>query len=202
MQTLEERRAIKRASAQVILQPQHVEGGTLLPTRERLLELLPKEGVVAEIGVAFGDFTEEILRRSAPSRLHLIDAWGSERYREGLRLIEEKFADRIAHGGVEISRGLSTDVLTTFPDRYFDWVYIDTDHSYKTTRQELQICAAKVKIEGRICGHDFTSGNVLTPVPYGVIEACNEFCVQDGWRYEFLTLEPHGHFSFCLRRLD
>lgn len=201
MQTIDERQAYKNSMSKVVLVPRHVQGSALLPTREHLLDALPKGGVAAEIGVAFGDFTAEILPRAAPSRLHLIDVWDSERYREGLRQIEEKFAAEITSGAIEVNKGMSTDVLATFSDAYFDWVYIDTDHSYNTTKKELLLAAVKVKSDGRICGHDFTSGNVITPVPYGVIEACNEFCVKQGWRYEYLTLEPHGHFSFCLARL-
>lgn len=190
-----------RTMARVTLDPKHVEGCKIVPTREHLLELFPKESVVAEIGVAFGDFTAEIMARTHPARLHLVDSWGTERYQQGLRQIEEKFKPEIASGVVKINQGWSTKVLETFPDDYFDWVYIDTDHSYKTTKNELLLAAAKVKPEGRISGHDFTSGNVVTPVPYGVIEACNEFCMKQNWRYEYLTLEPHGHFSFSLVRL-
>jgi hypothetical protein len=201
MQTAEERQAQKRAYPQVRLSAQHVRGSTLLPSREDLLEALPKGGVAAEIGVASGNFTKEIVTRNAPTRLHLIDAWDSDRFRDGLRNVEKHFHEGIAAGVLEINQGLSTEVLSTFPDAYFDWVYIDTNHSYKTTKQELALCKDKVKANGRICGHDFTSGNVITPVPYGVIEACNEFCVIQNWRYEYLTLESHGYFSFCLARL-
>jgi hypothetical protein len=201
MQTPEDRSQYKRSMAQIILEQEHVEGCKITPTRERLLELLPKDAVVAEIGVAFGDFTSEILSLSRPSKLHLIDSWGTERYQQGLLQIKEKFKIEIAYGIVEINQGWSTKVLEGFPDSYFDWVYIDTDHSYKTTKNELLLAETKVKPGGRICGHDFTSGNVVAPVPYGVIEACNEFCVRQNWRYEYLTLEPHGHFSFCLVKI-
>lgn len=44
-------------------------------SRDELIALLPKGGVVAEVGVAFGDFSEVILARTLPKRLHLIDPW-------------------------------------------------------------------------------------------------------------------------------
>ena len=166
-----------------------------------LVERLQKGGVVAEIGVAFGEFTDEILLRAQPRRLHLIDAWSSPRYQEGLDTIKRRHIGEVETGRIVINQGLSTEQLATFDDAYFDWVYIDTDHTYETTSAELRLARRKVKQGGRIAGHDFTSGNCVTPWPYGVIEACNEFCMQNDWAYEWLTLEPHGHFSFALFEL-
>lgn len=202
MDPIEARAQAKRSYPKVVLKPENVAGAVVLPTREALLELLPKNGIAAEIGVAFGDFTAEILRRNQPAKLHLIDLWGSERYSPGFVKITTTFEAQIESGQVEINRGMSIDVLASMPGEYFDWIYIDTDHSYKTTARELRIGAEKVKKNGRILGHDFTTGNVITPVPYGVIEACHEFCRDCGWRYEYLTLEPHGHFSFGLVRIE
>lgn len=195
------RQLYKQSMPSIILDDKHVASCQIVPTREKLLDLLLKKAVVAEIGVAFGDFTKEIILRTQPSKLHLIDSWESERYMQGLLKIEEKFKADIEKNIIEINRGMSTKVLESFPASYFDWIYIDTDHSYKTTRDELLLADLKVKPGGRICGHDFTTGNVVTPVPYGVIEACNEFCVKQNWRYEYLTLESHGHFSFSLVRI-
>ena len=33
--------------------------------------------------------------------------------------------------------GLSTELVHEFQDEYFDWIYIDTDHSFNVTKQEL-----------------------------------------------------------------
>jgi hypothetical protein len=200
MSSIQERRALKDLAPSVRLDEVHTQNCRVLPTRMQLLDRLPSGGVVAEIGVAFGDFTKEILKRAAPEKLHLVDAWSSERYQQGLAQIRELFKDEIACGAIEINQGLSTERLGGFPQEYFDWVYIDTDHSYATTRDELRLSAQKVKPDGLIAGHDFTSGNPVRAVPYGVIEACNEFCVQKGWEYVYLTLEPSGHFSFALTK--
>jgi hypothetical protein len=57
----------------------HVENAKLLANRNALLKVLPKNGVVAEIGVDEGDFSEMILECCNPRNLHLVDFWGSER---------------------------------------------------------------------------------------------------------------------------
>lgn len=201
MTTLEERQQMKRSMPHAVLGEQHTRNCKVIPAREDLLDRLPKNGVAAEIGVAFGDFTREIVARTGATRLHLIDMWSSSRYQAGLEQIQDNFAPLIEAGALVINRGMSTEALAQFPDAYFDWVYIDTDHTYPTTRDELVLCRDKVKTGGRIAGHDFTSGNSVTPWPYGVIEACNEFCVAQNWEYEYLTLESHGHLSFCLRQI-
>ena len=35
----------------------------------------------------------------------------------------------------------------------------------------------------------------------GVVEAVTKFCKDYGWQFEFLTVESHAHFSYCLKRL-
>jgi predicted O-methyltransferase YrrM len=173
----------------------------VLPDRHLLLEHLPRGGTVAEIGVAYGDYSAEILRRNGPARLHLVDAWRTERYSPALEQIKSRFVTELSDGRIMIAQGLSTDILPRFEDAYFDWVYIDTDHTFDTTFAELCICDRKVKQGGRIAGHDFCCGNVITPVPYGVIEACLKFCVDFSWQFEFLTVEFSGNPSFALMRL-
>ncbi len=201
MDTAEGRRAIKSKMATTQLELVHTENCRLLPDRGALLDRLPRGGVVAEIGVAQGDFSQEVLQRNHPGQLYLIDAWSTDRYKSAKSEVEKRFADEIEAGRVHLRQGLSTERLPDFDDGFFDWAYIDTDHSYKTTLAELEICASKVKPGGRIAGHDFCVGNIVDAVVYGVVEACSKFCVDCGWQFEYLTMEYHGHYSFCLKEI-
>jgi hypothetical protein len=194
-------RPLQKGEVRSVLEPRHTAPGRLLPTREALLDALPKRAVVAEIGVSQGDFAAEILGRCDVRRLHLVDAWQGGRYAEDLDVVRRRFARELAENVVEIDQGLSETVLAGFPDSYFDWLYIDSDHSYEVTRDELEICRHKVRPGGLIAGHDFCKGNIAKRLPYGVIEAVNDFCVAHDWAYAFLTLESHGHFSFCLQAI-
>jgi predicted O-methyltransferase YrrM len=197
----EKRLALKQSMPRTMLSLHHTENCRLLPNRTELLHRLPHGGVAAEIGVAFGDYTREIVAHNKPRQLHLIDAWDLSRYNEGYETVRSAFAGEIAAERVHLHVGGSTDMLPTFADATFDWVYIDTDHSYANTWNELVLCNAKVKRDGRICGHDFCTGNVLKPVVYGVVQAVNKFCVEFDWQFEFMTVEPDAHFSYCLKRL-
>src|SRR4051812_48080942 len=195
-------RRLERAKNDVpYLEPRHIQACRLLPTREDLLAVLPRGGVAAEVGVADGRFTQKILQFADVRALYLIDAWSCDRYGPGLSEVKRKFAAEIAARKVILRQGNSTEVLAALPDCYFDWIYIDTSHMFDLTLQELRLSARKLKATGYLAGHDFSVGNVVLPVVYGVIGACHTFCREAGWRYRWLTVEGDGAFSFCLERM-
>ncbi|WP_244423128.1 class I SAM-dependent methyltransferase [Bradyrhizobium sp. ORS 375] len=165
-----------------------------------MLDELPKGGVVAEIGVASGSFSREIIERLQPRKLHLVDAWNDDRFAGGLSVVQETFSAAIATGMVEINRSTSVEALSRFPDGYFDFVYIDTTHAYDLTLQELNLCLPKMKPAGLIGGHDFCSGNIVAPHVYGVIQATSKFCRERDWVYKYISIDPDTYFSFCIER--
>lgn len=73
------------------LQNENIKNTTFIVNRDDLLQLLPKNGVVAELGVGNGEFSEKILRVCNPTKLHLIDIWDTQRY------------DQLKRSSVEIS---------------------------------------------------------------------------------------------------
>jgi SAM-dependent methyltransferase len=198
---VEARRALWRSTPQTALEARHVAGCEVLPDRRALLARLPQGSVGAEAGVANGDFSAMILEIVRPRRLHLIDLWGEARFAPGAERVAARFAAEIAAGTVEMRRGYSTERLAEFEDGALDWVYIDTDHTYATTLEELRIARRKVRPGGLILGHDYATGNPVAPAVYGVIPACHRFCAEEGWRYRYLALEGTGWFSFGLERM-
>jgi hypothetical protein len=193
----------EKGRIKVELKQKNIQNLKTLLNREELLESLPQQKIVAELGVDHGDFSELILKITSPQKLHLIDVWEGGRYHNGLNnIVETKFKKEIDNGLVEMNIGFSTSVLLDFPDKYFDWVYLDTDHSYKTTKEELAILKLKVKPDGIIAGHDYTIGNWVDHNRYGVIEAVNEFCVNEGWEIIYLTVESDHYRSFAIQKLS
>lgn len=183
------------------LEAKQLENARLLPNRTELLKLLPKSATVAELGVDEGGFSKQIMEICQPQKLHLIDLWGSKRYNQNKKQgVEKQFESEIAEGRVEINLGYSTQVVGQFEDQYFDWIYIDTDHTYKTTRDELEMYRPKVKPGGIMAGHDFIKGNFEGMVRYGVIDAVYEFCKKHDWELIYLTMEMTYPPSFAIRR--
>ncbi|HTG43724.1 MAG TPA: class I SAM-dependent methyltransferase [Verrucomicrobiae bacterium] len=123
----------------------------------------------AEIGVWKGGFSRLILAQSDPRELHLIDPW----------LFQGQFPNRL-YGGkiaqaqgdmdkiyedvkrrfrsneqVVIHRSTSVEALRAMKDDYFDWIYIDGDHSYEAVLKDLDIGECKVRKGGFLTGDDF-----------------------------------------------
>jgi hypothetical protein len=159
--------------------------------RAQLLEFLPKNAVCAEIGVHLGDFSKEILAYCAPAKLHLIDPWTyeqSEVYRHawyggmargGQEEMDERylavctlFEPDVRDGRVQIHRGLSSEVLSSFPADYFDWIYIDGNHFYDFVKRDLELSLEKTRPEGYITGDDYMEGKWWQG---GVKRAVDEF---------------------------
>lgn len=188
------------------LEDKHIKNCRLLSDREILLEKLSghynKKFSFAEIGVAFGDFSRKVLDICSPSKLYLIDAWEGERYEKGLETVKTNLKDEIADGVVEIIRGYSSAALEELQDSSIDIVYIDTDHTYETTWEELLICARKVRADGFICGHDYTKYNPYSRMDYGVYDAVNRFCAEYNYEIYYLTMEVDGCHSYALKGLD
>lgn len=161
------------------------------PRRSRLVERMPKGAVCAEIGVYKGDFSRDILKFAKPSELHLIDGWwtveGDEYEHPWYSMVGQEADTRAAYGEVEalardhseciIQMGDDLEILPTFADHYFDWVYLDSSHRYEHTVKELELLERKVKTV--ICGHDWC------PDPgaehHGVYRAVTEFCARGDW---------------------
>ena len=135
--------------------------------RGKLLESLPKGGIVAEVGVWEGNFSQRILEICAPKELHLIDPWlfqpefggtgfGRKKNKDRMQDIYEevrtKFADTPA---VSIHRGKSEDAFAAFEDGYFDWVYLDGNHHAPFIDNDIAIALEKVKPNGIIAGDDY-----------------------------------------------
>ena len=196
------RAAIEALIPKVSLEQKHISNCSIVLNRKSMLELIGKQDTVAELGVNRGEFSEEILMALSPKTFHVVDIWGSDRYHSGIyQEVMTKFSNQIESGTVKIHRKLSTMAASDFQSSYFDFIYIDTDHSYTTTRDELLAYASKMKESGIIAGHDYSMGNWIKSYRYGVIEAVHEFCVKHGWEIIYLTAEPNESQSFAIRKL-
>lgn len=188
----------------MLLQERNLCNCVLLPDRKKMLLALAektKSMIMAEIGVAFGEFSQQIFQICRPIKLYLIDAWEGERFAHGYEEVMSSFKNQIKDGQVEICRGYSTDQLDKLQSEELDWAYIDTVHDYETTYQELILCSQKVKREGYICGHDYTKYNTHSRLDYGVYDAVNRFAVEFEYEFLYLTMESDGLHSFCLRKI-
>lgn len=57
-----------------------------------------------------------------------------------------------------------------FGKEYFDWVYIDADHSYASVLEDLQHWYPQVKKGGFLCGDDYGWSHPLTAGPQPAVD--------------------------------
>lgn len=133
-----------------------------------LLGTLLRPGIVtAEIGSFLGNGSTKAIINSikgAGGILYCIDTWhGNRNVDWHLRLAEEydlyhTFLHNVAaYGGQNIVNPVkmsSNEAAACFDDRYFDLIFIDGDHSYESTKSDIEKWICKVRRGGILCGHD------------------------------------------------
>ena len=177
------------------LEKRHVQNCRVVQTRTALLEeCLPKEGIVAEVGTQYGHFAKEILHTTRPKELHLIDL--------SFDLLETAhFADAINGGQVRLHQSDSVHALTQFPDHYFDWIYIDGDHTYQGVKRDIAVSTRKVKPDGFLAFNDYTYWSPVELMEYGVVHAVNELCIDGGYEILFFVFNNLMYCDVVLRKI-
>lgn len=152
--------------------------------RDIIFKYVPSNAICAEIGVWIGYFSQfGILPLSQPKMLHLIDPYilipgdvpreRDGKTQEGMDEIFQIVSARILKSypnNITFHRKFSWDAVNDFDDEYFDWIYIDGDHSYNGVKKDLELYYPKVKHAGFITGDDYEPGRHNT-----VQRAVNEF---------------------------
>lgn len=161
-----------------------------MKSRANLYTLLPPNPICAEIGVAEGNFSRDMLKYWNASKVYSVDLWRringqggdggfendwhEKNYQNALSLLKE-FGDKSV-----ILRGISWEMAVHVADESLDFIHIDCCHAYECVKQDLAAWMPKVKVGGIISGHD-----VNNPT-YGVRKAVEE--ITSKWR----LIPEHG----------
>ncbi len=169
------------------LSERHIRNCRLIVNRYEMLkeEEIPKGGTYAEIGIWKGHYSAHILENLRPTKLHLVDL-----SRMAVDTVTEQFKKQIDDGLVEVHHSDSAEWLLSMPDEHFDWIYIDGDHSYEGVRRDLAAAHQKIKPDGVISLNDYIFVGSTDLAKYGVIEAVNEFCIEND--FELIHFALHG----------
>lgn len=138
----------------------------------------------AEIGVWRGAYSYALLRRIPNLKLYGIDAWqpyrGYKDYPDDLYQIAHNLAkDRVKGYNCELIKGWSNETCNYFSDEFFDFVFIDGNHSYEGVVEDLANWAKKVRKGGIVYGHDFDDYSSRKRwKEMGVINAVTGWCNQ------------------------
>lgn len=193
----------------------HLSHLKAFPDRKTMIASLGVGGTVAEVGVAKGDFSQDILSVARPDHLVLIDYWkegkrghgtapgsgskGAQDQVSDFDHVKSRFAKEIDAGTVRLIRDWSWDGLAKLEDESLDWVYIDAAHDFDSVRKDLEAVRPKLKPGGTICGHDYVRWGRFG-FRCGVIEAVTEFCVEQDFKMVGLTFERQYPPSYAIQK--
>lgn len=176
---------------------------------DMIRELLKPGQTLCEIGVYRCEFANELLK-TLPSKLVLIDPWegdvssgdvnGNNVVYSNLNQIYEQVEKAVQNIPViDLRRGYSISQLSQYPDKFFDFVYIDGDHSYSGCKIDLMLALQKLKSGGIIAGHDYEMNfaKAKNNYDFGVKRAVDEFCSSYG--FEIFAKAMDGCVSYAIR---
>lgn len=161
-----------------------------LSHRVRMLDFLPKEIAICEVGVFEGLFSQRLMERVRPGQLHLVDPWIyhedslykrdtanslQEEQNNRYQQVVEKFSEEIQSGRIIVHRCTGAEAVKILPDNYFDFIYIDAMHYQDAVRSDLEQFLPKLKHDGIIAGHDFAQHPLSRRKSFGVIPAVTDF---------------------------
>lgn len=198
------------------LQQKHVESAKVYGNRVDLIRALADRlagGRIAELGVAFGDFSHVLLECLKPARFDALDTFqlheldriwgktaaehlGGQTHR---RFYEARFATEIDKGVVRILEGDGATNLATQSGAY-DMIYLDGGHDYDTVSRDAEAATAKLAPDGVLIFNDYVHYDHLTNDHYGVVEVVNNLCVNHGWQMTGFAFEPDMFCDVMLER--
>lgn len=151
----------------------------------KLLYLLGLSGDAAEIGVAEGNFSRDMLAWEAVQRpiiqkLYMVDRWRCTPSVKGDSSMPQSWHDKnFERAKQQVSpfgdravllQGESVEMSNRVPAQSLALLYIDGDHSYNGVMNDLNAWVPKVMQGGIVALHDFENLN------YGVNQAVRDFC--------------------------
>jgi hypothetical protein len=139
--------------------------------RAYILEQLDKNSKLVEVGVWKGDFSKQIWNISSPNLLVLVDSWTfDEKVRgcapqvSGEEPLNQNFFDQAKKetydkfGNIQNVHILDLNSLEAsynYEDNFFDYIYIDAEHTYDAVTKDLEVWYPKLKKNGTLFGDDY-----------------------------------------------
>jgi hypothetical protein len=139
---------------------------------DAIIERFPEGNIKgAEIGVYKAKMSQHLLNSIPNLELYVIDRWSEYTVKEKLgdkrspmvylkkdtwkKIHKKVIKIQKKYKNMHIIRQDSGKASMKFKDNYFDFVFIDGDHSYKGVLKDIKSWYPKVKTGGYLSGHDY-----------------------------------------------
>lgn len=157
--------------------------------RRTMIDFLPKNAIVAELGTEKGIFAQQIIKRASPIELHLCDVNFTSFNDQN---IKSSFA-------VTKHEKRTVDFLNSFEDDFFDWIYIDAGHQYNDVVKDINAAKNKVKKGGLLVFNDFAHIHPNLG-RLGVMQAVSEFINKERWKVRFFAFNHSALYDIAIQR--
>jgi hypothetical protein len=193
----------------------------VMTDRNNWLDLFPRHGAWAEVGVYRGDYSQKILDVCQPSELYLIDNWRFDlkehnpfqdtaenfsgfsgkihwdHFGDDPNATQEKNFEYVRsrfeqNQNVNIIRADSIKGIQSLPDRHFDVIYVDANHQYEYVLRDMVEAREKLKPGAIILLNDFYEGPGGAEQNLGVMGAVNTFVKRHDFHYVAMTLGSYA----------
>jgi hypothetical protein len=138
--------------------------------------------VGAEIGIYKGGFTKRFCE--AGLKMFAIDPWVAyygDRNQERVDSIYEEARQTLSkYDNCTIIKKSSMEAVKEFANESLDFVYIDSDHRFKQTAEDIVDWSKKVRQGGIVAGHDY-----FTSLPWARKFRCQVGVVVDAYAKAF-----------------
>lgn len=128
-------------------------------SRLELFTKQPKNAKCVEVGTRYGDLALEVLQQRPDIYLTVVDTWEGK-FADGEPICRERLKPYTDNENPLLNRCLIRKIDSGAPasyrlDGYFDLVYIDAAHDYKSVRRDIDAWWPRVKSGGMLGGHDY-----------------------------------------------
>ena len=166
----------------------------------------------AEIGVRHGNFSETLVVNGDFKKFYSIDNWADtmpELFNEdGSNFIVSNNEDIYQQAkkrlekyeNIEIIRKDSIESSFLFEDEYFDFIYLDADHTLKGIKEDINHWYPKLKKGGVLAGHDYLNGVKLWDEGlyslFGVKSVVDEFVKNNNLNLYIIEERDHEYHTW------
>jgi len=160
-------------------------------------------GEAAEIGVAEGNFSRDLLQMGF-EKLYMVDNWATIEGVKGDGNFPQEWHDKnfaraqeqtaIFGGRAVFLRGLSAKMADEIQDESLSLVYLDAGHDYTSVWFDLKHWFPKLKKGGIMAGHDYLN------TVYGVHDAVADFVKVRGIEVHLIGEDKNEDAGFWFKK--